>query len=193
MKYRPRSCYERSPQSFDGLRSDRSAAQPGRPPGLGRSSRNDASITDRANTRMGGAKRYPSIAVCEDDGFREELNPSYALVFHQLICPSGKKTFARENLSSRRGENISLRDCPKSNLQFSLSRTHKRGGSRSSRTLGAGCDGRTSPGAVVARRVAVVRTAKSCGLGAPMQALSLVGESCEMTVAKKHGHRREHV
>ena len=22
--------------------------------------------------RMGGAKRYPSIAVCEDDGFREE-------------------------------------------------------------------------------------------------------------------------
>jgi hypothetical protein len=29
---------------------------------------------------MGGAKRYPSIAFCEDDGFREELNPSYALL-----------------------------------------------------------------------------------------------------------------
>jgi len=29
--------------------------------------------------RMGGAKRYPSIAACQDDGFREALNPSYAL------------------------------------------------------------------------------------------------------------------
>ena len=29
--------------------------------------------------RMGGAQRYPSIAVCEDDGFREGLNPSYGL------------------------------------------------------------------------------------------------------------------
>src|SRR5713226_5947541 len=28
--------------------------------------------------RMGGAKRYPSIAICEGDGFREGLNPSYA-------------------------------------------------------------------------------------------------------------------
>src|SRR5882757_10832617 len=62
MKYRPRSCYERSPQSFGGLRSDRSAAQPGRPPGLGRSSRNDASITDRANTRAGKAKRAHHLA-----------------------------------------------------------------------------------------------------------------------------------
>src|SRR5882757_4967683 len=52
------------------------------------------------------------------------------------------------------------------------SRTHKRGGSRSSRTLGAGCDGRTSPGAVLARRAAVVRTAKPCGPGAPTLALS---------------------
>src|SRR5665213_1521665 len=29
--------------------------------------------------RMGGAKRYPSIAACAGDGFREELNPSYGL------------------------------------------------------------------------------------------------------------------
>ena len=29
--------------------------------------------------RMGGAQRYPSIAVCEDDGFREGLYPSYGL------------------------------------------------------------------------------------------------------------------
>jgi hypothetical protein len=28
---------------------------------------------------MGGAQRYPSIAVREVDGFREGLNPSYAL------------------------------------------------------------------------------------------------------------------
>jgi hypothetical protein len=28
---------------------------------------------------MGGAKRYPSIAICGDDGFREGLNPSYEL------------------------------------------------------------------------------------------------------------------
>jgi hypothetical protein len=28
---------------------------------------------------MGGAKRYPSIAVCEGDGFREGLNASYEL------------------------------------------------------------------------------------------------------------------
>jgi hypothetical protein len=28
---------------------------------------------------MGGAQRYPSIAVCEDDGFREGLHPSYGL------------------------------------------------------------------------------------------------------------------
>jgi hypothetical protein len=41
-----------------------------------------------------------------------------------------------------------------------------------------GCDGRTSPGAILARRAAFVRTAKSCGPGAPMQALrSLVSMS----------------
>jgi hypothetical protein len=36
---------------------------------------------------MGGAKRYPSIAVCEDDGFREGLNPSYGL---RQNNPTGK-------------------------------------------------------------------------------------------------------
>jgi hypothetical protein len=33
--------------------------------------------------RMGGAQRYPSIAVREVDGFREGLNPSYALSARQ--------------------------------------------------------------------------------------------------------------
>ena len=47
------------------------------------------------------------------------------------------------------------------------SRSHKRGASRSSRTLGAGCGGRDSD----ARRATLKRTAKSCGSGAPKQAL----------------------
>jgi hypothetical protein len=43
-------------------------------------------------------------------------------------------------------------------LIISLSRTHKRGASRSSRVLGAGCDGRDH----AVRRAAWMRTAKSC-------------------------------
>jgi hypothetical protein len=34
---------------------------------------------------MGGAQRYPSIVVREVDGFREGLNPSYALMVLDLI------------------------------------------------------------------------------------------------------------
>jgi hypothetical protein len=33
--------------------------------------------------------RYPSVAICEDDGFREGLNPSYGLVLghsHDYVC-----------------------------------------------------------------------------------------------------------
>jgi hypothetical protein len=41
---------------------------------------------------MGGAERSPSIAVCEDDGFREELNPSYALVFPSSDLPDGQSS-----------------------------------------------------------------------------------------------------
>jgi hypothetical protein len=36
----------------------------------------------------------------------------------RVICPTGKKTFTRENLSSRRNKNIPLRDYPKSHLHF---------------------------------------------------------------------------
>jgi hypothetical protein len=36
----------------------------------------------------------------------------------KLICPTGKKIVARENLSTPPRKNIPLRDCPKSNLQF---------------------------------------------------------------------------
>jgi hypothetical protein len=50
----------------------------------------------------------------------------------------------------------------------------KRGVSRSSRTLGAGCDGRGSD----ARRAALLRTAKSCGPDAPTLASSLQVVTC---------------
>ena len=46
---------------------------------------------------------------------------------------------------------------------FPPSRSHKRGASRSSRTLGAGCGGRNGD----ARRAALKRTAKACGPDAP--------------------------
>src|SRR6266566_3947365 len=36
---------------------------------------------------MGGAKRYPSTFVYEDDGFRERLNPSYALRAYRSPVP----------------------------------------------------------------------------------------------------------
>jgi hypothetical protein len=39
-----------------------------------------------------------------------------------VICPTGKKFVARENLSTPARENIPLRVCPKSNLQFPMSR-----------------------------------------------------------------------
>src|SRR5882724_1617117 len=42
--------------------------------------------------------------------------------FDKLIRPTGKKTVACENLSTPARENISLRVCPKSNLQFPPSR-----------------------------------------------------------------------
>jgi hypothetical protein len=40
----------------------------------------------------------------------------------EVICPTGKKIVACENLSTRRSENIPLRVYPKSNLQFPTSR-----------------------------------------------------------------------
>jgi hypothetical protein len=66
--------------------------------------------------------------------------------------------------------------------------SHMRGVSRSSRTLGAGCDGRGSD----ARRAALLRTAKSCGPDAPTLASSFVERSAQATVTNKPGHRGEH-
>jgi ferredoxin len=53
----------------------------------------------------------------------------------ELICPSGKSPPNAQNLSSPRAKNISLFPKPKSVVMFAPSRPHKRGGSRSSRTL----------------------------------------------------------
>src|SRR5260370_37777460 len=41
----------------------------------GRSIPDLSAVVDFAAGRMGGAKRYPSIAVREHDGFRKELDP----------------------------------------------------------------------------------------------------------------------
>src|SRR6266478_2208801 len=59
----------------------------------------------------------------------------------ELICPSGVVPIF---LSSPFCKNISVFVPPKSHLELSVSRPTKRGVSRSSRTLGAGCDGRGS-------------------------------------------------
>jgi hypothetical protein len=89
-----------------------------------------------------------------------------------VICPSGKKTFARENLSSPARENIPLRDCPKSHVQFPLSRPEK-GRIAIVTDVGQGmrwtqqCQAQSWRG-----RKMLQRTAKSCGSGAPMQALN---------------------
>jgi hypothetical protein len=56
----------------------------------------------------------------------------------------------------------------KSQALFRASRAHRRGVSRSSRTLGAGCDGRFR----CERRTHRRRTAKSCGSGVPTLTLS---------------------
>ena len=81
---------------------------------------------------------------------------------------------------------LKIRNC----VLFRWSRSHKRGASRSSRTLGAGCGGRGS----VARRAILTRTAKACGPGAPTLALSFRGNNfARVTGAKEPGPRGEHV
>ena len=80
----------------------------------------------------------------------------------------------------------------KSALALPPSRAHKRGASRSSRTLGAGCDGRGSVrrARMRAGRMTLMRTVKSCRSDAPMLASSL-REVAEATVSNKPGHRGE--
>jgi hypothetical protein len=72
-------------------------------------------------------------------------------------------------LSSPSRKNISLLRPVETLLNLTPSRPHKRGASRSSRTLGAGCGGRGG----VTRRMTRPRTAKPCGPDAPTLASSL--------------------
>jgi hypothetical protein len=53
-----------------------------------------------AARRMGGAQRYPSTAVGEDDGFREGLNPSGT-----MCCTFFKRN---RNVASKRRSAISI-------------------------------------------------------------------------------------
>jgi hypothetical protein len=97
-----------------------------------------------------------------------------------------------EIVSSPEIKNIPLLPPGKSALGLPPSRAHKRGASRSSRTLGAGCGGRGSVRRAQMRagRMMLMRTAKSCGSDAPMLASSL-REVAQATVSNKPGHRGE--
>ena len=79
----------------------------------------------------------------------------------------------------------------KSPAYLSSSRSHKRGVSRSSRTLGAGCGGRERCSLTNER---VMRTAKSCGPDAPMLASSLAEANASRGRRWQEGpvHRGEH-
>jgi len=78
-------------------------------------------------------------------------------------------------------------------LTTSISRSRKRGGSRSSRTLGAGCDGRGS-----VRRAKCARTNDVAADGEvvwfwrPDAGAKVADDSPQVTVAKEPGHRGEH-
>src|SRR5258706_3393027 len=95
-------------------------------------------------------------------------------------------------MSSPEIKNIPLLPSGKSALGLPPSRAHKRGASRSSRTLGAGCGGRGSVRRAQMRagRMTLMRTAKSCRSDAPMLASSL-REGAQATVSNKPGHRGE--
>src|SRR5712672_1957702 len=95
-------------------------------------------------------------------------------------------------MSSPEIKNIPLSPSGKSALGLPPSRAHKRGASRSSRTLGAGCGGRGSVrrARMRAGRMMLTRTVKSCGSDAPMLASSL-REEAQATVANVPVQRGE--
>jgi len=68
----------------------------------------------------------------------------------------------------------------------------KRGVSRSSRTLAAGCDGRTSPSAMIARTNGVCADGEVVWSWRSNAGAKLVETIPLTTVATKHGHRGEH-
>jgi hypothetical protein len=91
--------------------------------------------------------------------------------FGQQIARAKNRNSRADSKFSRRSAIFAKIFLPffKSSANHESSRTLERGATRSSRVLGAGCDGRCQR----VRRARLTRTAKSCGPGAPGLALSL--------------------
>jgi hypothetical protein len=101
-----------------------------------------------------------------------------------VICPTGGLAIF---LSSPLTKNFPLPLLVETGIERLTSRPRWRGVSRSSRTLGAGCDGRGS----ARRRTALTRTAKSCGPDASTLASSRRKQFPPATVTRKPDHRGE--
>jgi hypothetical protein len=106
------------------------------------------------------------------------IPPHFAQSISQLICPSC------QCVAGHFACDVGQIRCTDS----AVPRSSKRGASRSSRTLGAGCDGRMD----TRRRCASMRTAKSCGPDASTPASSCVNRFRAATVTRKPDHRGEH-
>ena len=108
-------------------------------------------------------------------------NSSHRSRIQCLICPSGKSTAARKNLSSPRAKNISLFPKPKSVVMFAPSRLDQ----RDVRVVtDVGCGMRWTLWRRVDER-RLKRTAKSCGPGVPTLVLS-----CAKQVSRGDGGKR---
>ena len=110
----------------------------------------------------------------------------------RLNLPDGQNTHGHDARFARRAnlpQPCAIAVYPKSVAFPPRPAPAKRGASRSSRVLDAGCDGRIG----VARRAMPTRTAKSCGPDTPRQVSSWRTMLCiaPMTVATKPGHRGE--
>src|SRR5580704_9367589 len=58
--------------------------------------------------RMGGAKRYPSIAACAGDGFRERLNPSHSTHWASIPIIHGKRPVVIARSGATKQSTLSL-------------------------------------------------------------------------------------
>jgi hypothetical protein len=139
-----------------------------------------------ARSSICGAQRCPSSSQKIVDGYRFAPFITSGQELANAACPTGKSLRFLSFLSSPRAKNKSLRRTPKSHLSSLLSHPSTRGVSRSSRTLGWDAVDATMSCVLEgiaewanahersqrARRAAMLRTAKSCGSGAPTLALS---------------------
>jgi hypothetical protein len=116
-----------------------------------------------------------------------------------LICPTSKMHASHTQFARRATvpQHAWIALTPKSVAFFRLFRTHKRGASRSSRVLGAGCDGRDGRGERQAQSLR--KTTETLADGEvvwswpPDAEAKLAMMLCitPMTVARKPGHRGE--